>query len=321
MNTLVPVLENSPELAQKNNVLQAVSEISDFEVWLADFNNDNTSPTYRKGVEQFAETFNIQTLDDLKAVSNKHIVAFKKLLVQKGRANGTVNNRLSAVSSFYNYLIEQGILNHNPAVGIRRMKNDRDRVKSICLTPQEGGILMESPEGDGLQALRDRAILYVLFFTGCRESEICKLQVRDFFSEQGYFILDFKVKGGKRNRVAIQNTCADEIQRYVDASKHGWNKDSSLFLTVKNKYGAPPKELHRQTIISLWKKYALKVGLVGTSPHSARTTFITTALKNNCPIEHVQETVSHARTETTKMYDKREVRLEDSASFAVRYPR
>ncbi len=324
MSTFAAVSENvilDGKAVDKNgNALQAVENVSDFEIWLADFNNNNTSPTYRAGVEQFVKMFSIKDLEGLKVVSNKHIVAFKKLLVEEGRSNSTVNNRLSAVSSFYNYLIEQGALSHNPTVGIRRMKNERDRVKSICLSPQEGRRVIEAPEGSSLMAQRDRALLSVLFFTGCRESEICRLQVKDFFAEHGFFILEFKVKGGKRNRVALHNACAVEINRYLDMAGHAGDSDSPLFLPIKTKDKLSQRAFHRQSIIYIWNKYTRKAGIVGTSPHSARTTFITTALENNCPIEHVQSTVSHSRTETTKMYDKRKVRLQDSASFSVRYP-
>jgi integrase len=58
--------------------------------------------------------------------------------------------------------------------------------------------------------------------------------------------------------------------------------------------------------------------LDGVTPHSARATFITQALENNCPIEAVQKTVGHSQIKTTQMYDKRIARYRESASFAVR---
>lgn len=79
------------------------------------------------------------------------------------------------------------------------------------------------------------------------------------------------------------------------------------------------RKMSRRIIDYLFQKYAKIAVIDGITPHSARATFITQAMENNCPIEAVQKTVGHAQIKTTQMYDKRVAKYRESASFAVRY--
>ncbi|MFC1770458.1 tyrosine-type recombinase/integrase [Candidatus Margulisiibacteriota bacterium] len=138
--------------------------------------------------------------------------------------------------------------------------------------------------------MRDRAILAVLFFTGCRISELENLQVKDYYAEQGFNVLDFRIKGGKRNRIAIHPECATAIETYLYTLGHINDPESFIFLTIKRAYrNEPGTKMSRKTLTYLWTRYAKKSGIFGSTPHSARATFITTALENNCPIELVRK--------------------------------
>jgi integrase len=146
--------------------------------------------------------------------------------------------------------------------------------------------------------------------------------VKYFYEEQGFFVLDFWVKGGKRNRMAINQELQIALSRYLTEAGHENDQTSFLFLAVKSAYKAsdPKRKLSRRTIDHLFNKYARKAEITsGITPHSARATFIIQALENNCPIEAVQKTVGHAQVKTTQMYDKRTDKYRESASFVVRY--
>ena len=105
---------------------------------------------------------------------------------------------------------------------------------------------------------------------------------------------------------------------YLYVSGHLEEKKSPLFLAVQCsnlRRHLSPKQINRT-----FHKYALMVNLPeGVTPHTARATFITLALENNCPIEAVQRSVGHSLISTTQMYDKRLLRHRESASFAVHY--
>jgi integrase len=169
-----------------------------------------------------------------------------------------------------------------------------------------------------VHALRDRALLHVYFYTGCRVSEPCGLRIKHYSWDQGYRVLNFTVKGGKQNRVAIHPNCQAALDTYLAVAGHGGNPNEYLFRQVKHKRTGMP--MHRSTFDQVFRKYAVLAELPpGITPHAARATFITEALEKEHPAEAVQRTVGHAHISTTLAYDKREHHPRKSASFVVGY--
>lgn len=257
----------------------------------------------------------------MRRVTQAHVIAFKKYLLAQGYKPRTVNNRLTTISSLFNDLIANQEVQNNPAQGVRRLPINHDRVEAKTMTPDQVRAMLEAPDQKTLMGKRDYTILCVLFFTGCRVSEVTTLKVKDFYEEDGFDMLDFWVKGGKRNRLAVHPELASAVKVYLDAAGHGQDKDVFLFLPLRKAptTSNPKRKLARRSIDYLFQKYAKKVPIKDRTVHSARATFITQALENNCPIEHAQKSVGHAQLKTTQMYDKRRAKKRDSASFAVRY--
>lgn len=302
-------------------MVEKLKEIPEELLWKANFNSMNSIETYSRAIQQFLKFLEISTPQELRSITHAHVIAFKQHLQSEGYSSRTVNNRLSSISSLFNHLIDQQVVKINVAQGVKRMKINSERVEAKVMTPDEVRRLIESPDCKTLKGVRDRAILSTMFFTGCRISEVCSLQVKDYYEEQGFSILDFRVKGGKRNRLAINQELKITLDTYIERSGHRDNKESFLFLPVKTSSNdlEPIRKLGRRNIDHLFNRYAGKAGITGITPHSARATFITQALENNCPIEAVQKTVGHSQIKTTQMYDKRTARYRESASFAVRY--
>ena len=149
-------------------------------------------------------------------------------------------------------------------------------------------------------------------------SEVTTLQVKDCFEDAGYWVLDFLIKGGKRNRLAIHHELQRILLAYLAQSGHGAELESPLFLAVQRSERRKP--LNSQQVSQRFHRYAREAGLpLGVTPHRARAAFITEALDRKCPIEAVQASVGHRHIATTKMYDKRKLHYRESASLAVRY--
>lgn len=297
-------------------------------LWQANFNSEHTKSTYNGAVQEFMAFLGINGSSDLRKISRSHVVAYKNYLIEKDSKPSTVNNRLSALSSLFTHLLEQRLVESNPVVGVKRLKAEYSQVKSKCLTRQEARAMIEVPETTAkmipekkqLQRLRDRAIMHVFFFAGCRISELCNLRVGDYFEEKGYFILDFKLKGGKRNRVPINLEAKIAIEEYLTVAGHAEDQSLPLFRAIgTNKFTKPAACMGRMAVYRLWKRYSELAGISGSTPHSARTTFVSEAIENECPIEKVQKTVGHSQIKTTQMYCKREISYRESASFSVRY--
>ena len=310
-----------PGPQNKDTVLEAIKEVPEELLWKANFNSDNSIETYDKAIHSFLSFIGVNAPEALRDVEHGHVIAFKKFLQNEGHSPRTINNRLSAISSLFNHLIDKQVVKVNVAQGVRRMPVNADRVEAKVMTPSEVRKILDAPKTETLKGIRDKAILATLFYTGCRVSEVCTLKVKDFYREQGYHVLDFWIKGGKRNRLAVNQELQILINVYLRGAGHDRENDSYLFLPVRNAPNASDttRKLSRKTVDYLFKKYAKQAFLYGVTPHSARATFITQALENNCPIEAVQKTVGHSQIKTTQMYDKRRAKYRESASFAVRY--
>ena len=297
--------------------LQGVSEET---VWIENFSSACSKRTYRIAVEQFAGFFGMETPEQLRSVTGAHVIGFRNHLQEIGKSPRTVNNRLSALSSLFDHLVERQILRTNPVRSVKRMKINDDRVEARVLGPDEARRMLDSPDVSKFRGLRDRAVFGVLLFTGCRVSELCGLKVRDYYRERGFGIVDFRIKGGKRNRLAVNQELRIFLDEYLAEAVHGDGERLPLILPAnENGNFGRFRHISARQIGRIWGKYAKACGIEGTTPHSARATFITQALENNCPIEAVQRSVGHSRIETTRMYDKRTVKFRESASFAVRY--
>ena len=110
----------------------------------------------------------------------------------------------------------------------------------------------------------------------CRVSEPCGLKVRHFLQDQGYWVLDFTVKGGKRDRVAISVKCQLAIERDLERAGHGGDRGAFLFQHVKNPRANKP--MQRRQFDQLFRKYAkLAKVAAGNTPQSARAIFDTEA--------------------------------------------
>lgn len=165
-------------------------------VWLANFVSPRTQRTYQAAVQGFIAFHGLRSSDELRTIGQSHLIAWREYLIQSGASPRTVRNRLAAVSSLFRHLCERQVAARNPVTGVQRPRVNASRVEAAVLTPEQVRRLLHAPSEDTLQGIRDRAILHVLFYTGCRVSEVTHLKVQDFFEDAGYWVLDFIVKGG-----------------------------------------------------------------------------------------------------------------------------
>jgi site-specific recombinase XerD len=294
----------------------ALSILPEESVWLANFISPQTKRTYSVAVREFIRFHGFESREALYATKPAHLIAWREHLLKNGATAKTVRSRLAAVSSLFKHLCEHQLVPRNPAQAVKRPTTNQQRVEAPVLTAEQVRTLLELPDNETLKGKRDSAILHLLFYTGCRAAEVTTLKVRDFFEDGGYWVVDFRIKGGRRNRVAIHHELRRTLREYLDAAGHRDARGAPFFLSVRDTTrGLSSRDVHR-----LFTRYARKAELpVGVRPHSARATFITEALERKCPIESVQESVGHRHISTTKMYDKRKLSYRESASFVVQY--
>lgn len=290
--------------------------------WLMNQTSDRTKSTYLAALARCMADCRLQNVDELLALDRLGVQMWREHMARRGMKPRAINNRLSALSSLFADLYQKHLVASNPVQGVKRPKVASQKVVTPAFSREQVRRFLDAPDISTLTGCRDAALLHTFAYTGCRLSEPTTLRVGDFYESQGYFGLNFTVKGGKENWIAIHTELQLALRRYLAMSGHGNDKDAYLFqagrLSDRERSGRKP--LSRQSVDRIFRKYARKIGLTGAHRvHSFRATFITEALERDHPVEAVQQSVAHASVTTTLAYDQRGRHPRRSASFAVNY--
>lgn len=301
---------------------QSLAEVPPEVEWFANIENENTRRAYKTDVHDFMAFAGIRQAEEFRLVKRSHLIAWRKQLEVRSLEAATVRRKLSAVASLFDYLCECNAVPFNPADGVKRPNQGANEGKSPALGDAEAKAILEAPDACTLKGLRDRAILSVLLFHGLRRAELCSLAVGDVQSRRG--VMHFRVlgKGGKIRFVPVHPHSSQRISEYLERSGHGDKNDNALFRPVKNPSGTLEKSLTGHGIYKdVVRKYALQLGLDPSAVcvHGLRATAATNALDHEADIAKVQEWLGHASISTTKLYDRRKTKPEDSPTFKVSY--
>ncbi len=290
--------------------------------WFANIENANTRRAYRNDVREFMRFAGIHQAEEFRLVKRSHLIAWRKQLETRALQAATVRRKLSAVASLFDYLCECNAVPFNPADGVKRPNQGTNEGKSPALGDAEAKALLEAPASDTLKGLRDRAILSILLFHGLRRAELCSLAVGDLQSRRG--VMHFRVhgKGGKIRFLPVHPHSLQRISEYLERAGHGDKPDNALFRPVKNSAGGLDEALTGHGVYKdVVKKYARTLGLDpgAVCVHGLRATAATNALDHEADIAKVQEWLGHASIATTRLYDRRKTKPEDSPTFKVSY--
>jgi len=290
--------------------------------WLANIGNPRTRRAYQNHVGEFAGFVGIRNPDEFRDVTRAHVIAWRDELARKNHSPATIRAKLSALSSLFEYLCEKNSVAHNPVKGVKRPAADNNEGKTPAIGDGQARRLMEAPHLDSLKGKRDRAIIAVFLYHGLRREELCRLQVRDYHQRRD--VTHFRVRGkrGKVRHVPVHPKAQRLIHEYLEASGHGDDKKGPLFRPVRNNLTKDlSKPLDVDSVYKMLKGYAAQVSIDTEhfSPHSLRATAATNALEHEADIAKVQEWLGHANISTTRLYDRRASRPEDSPTFKVEY--
>lgn len=294
--------------------------------WFANLRNAKTRRAYQLDVKDFTAFVGIARPEDFRRVTRAHLIAWRQDLENRSLAPSTIRRKLAALSSLFEYLCERNAVGHNPVDGVKRPRaNNNNEGLTPALGDAQARALLEAPPAHTLKGQRDRAILATLLYHGLRRDELVKLRVRDLQQREGVLHVRVEGKGDKIRFLPVAAKAARLIQAYLDAAGHGEDLPGPLFRPVKNNTtGTLNKPLNPASVYQdVVRRYGQQVGINqavhGFCVHSLRATAATNALEHNADIAKVQEWLGHANIATTRLYDKRHHRPEDSPTFRVDY--
>jgi len=288
--------------------------------WFANLSNPSTRRAYETAVKDFMRFTGIARPEEFRAVTRAHIIAWRDDLVRHGLGGSTIRHRLASLASLFEYLCNKNAVTHNPVKGVERPRTESGEGNTPALGDHQARKLLAAPEADTIKSKRDRAILSTLLFHALRRDELCKLKVRDFrHTWKGVPHLRVSGKGGKTRYLPLHPGTNGLITDYLDAAGHGEDEAGALFRPIRNnRTGRLEQAITPDGIYKLVRAYSGQLGFeIGA--HALRATAATNALDHQADISKVQEWLGHANISTTRIYDHRRTRPEESPTFKVAY--
>ena len=317
---MVPGESRRLYLAQFARLVDVPPEVQ----WFANLGNVQTKRAYQGDLRAFMAFTGIIQPEEFHSVTRAHILARRAELGQQNLAAASIRRKLAALASLYDCLCECNAVTHNSVRSVKRPKAETGERRTLALGDAQARALLDAPPSDTLKGERDRAILSVLPYHALRREALTKLLVKDFNRKRrGVPHLRVQGKGGKLRYLPAHARSLRLVAEYLTASGHGGEADAPLSRRVRApKAGSLSTALTPGGVCSeIVLHYMKRIGITGENmgPHALRATAATSALEHNADIAKVQEWLGHTSISTTRVYDRRSFRTEDSPTFKVAY--
>ena len=264
---------------------------------------DNTLKSYRRDLRRYLSHLAGEGIDDISDIAESSVAGFLMALregdeVHRALSAGSAGRTVVAVRGFHKFAVREGLTQVDPAVAVRPPAPAKRLPKALPLSEIERILEAAGAPGTAL-AMRDRALLEVLYGTGARISETVGLDVDDLDLEQASVLL--RGKGGKERIVPVGSYAAEAVRAYLVRARpalSGVGKGvPAMFLNARG------GRLSRQSAWSVLAKVAERAGVTAeVSPHTLRHSFATHLLDGGADVRVVQELLGHASVTTTQVY-------------------
>ena len=256
----------------------------------------NTLLAYGSDLRQFFEWFEKHGSGSLNAVDLKLLSRYIEHMHERGLSSTSVARHLVAIKMFFRYLLLEGVLRESVADLLSSPKLWQHLPH--VLSPEMVNRLLAAPQASDRFMLRDRALLALLYATGCRASEVVNLKLRDVHLDETY--CRCMGKGNKERLVSLNPIACRAIAAYLSDERPllAGRSEAEELLISKSGRG-----LTRIMVWRLVKKYARRAGASDkVSPHTLRHSFATHMLAGGAEIRALQELLGHASIATTQIY-------------------
>ncbi|MCF7869532.1 MAG: site-specific tyrosine recombinase XerD [Candidatus Omnitrophica bacterium] len=255
----------------------------------------NSIKSYKTDLNKYKNYLDKLGRDNPRKVKREDISEFIFSL-RSSLSIGTISRILSSVKNFYQFLLREKIISHDPSSLIESPKLEK-KIPSF-LTSQEVIMVLKAPNLKNNRGIRARAILEVMYATGLRVSELVDLKTQHVNLEVGF--VKCKGKGSKERIVPLGNTANHFIKKYKQQARPGLLKEKeSVFLFLAQ----GGHKLSRQTVWKIIKTMVKKAKIKKkVSPHTLRHSFATHLIEGGADLRSVQEMLGHANITTTQIY-------------------
>lgn len=262
----------------------------------------NTIDAYRNdltGFLAFLKRGEVLTDTPDSCITRDAITGYIADLNDRRYAKATVARKVAAVKSFCGFLVDHGDLNTNPATQV-----DSPRAPKPVPKPMSTGevdlLLQEPKKYETPEAIRDAAMLELMYATGMRVTELVSLNMDSLHLTSPPVWVRCLGKGGKERTIPVHEQAVDALSRYLDDARPALLKARAHQALFVNRRG---ERLTRQGFWLILKGYAKSAGIDShVTPHTLRHSFATHLLRGGASVRDVQELLGHANVSTTQVY-------------------
>jgi integrase/recombinase XerD len=256
--------------------------------------SDNTLQSYRRDIVYYNKYLEGKKLNYVK-VKEEDIKEYLEYLQTVGKKASTVSRNLASIRSFYQYLIRNKKVKHDPTMNIQSPKIEK-RAPSV-LTTKEVELLLNQPKNVDLKGTRDKAMLEFAYATGMRVTEIISLDIDNVNLEEGYVVCK---TGSKERNIPLGSLSLKALKEYVEEARPLLIKDENnkaLFVNING------QRLTRQGFWKIVKYYKEQAHITkDITPHVLRHSFATHLLQNGADLKAIQTMLGHSDISSTQVY-------------------
>ena len=259
-------------------------------------NSPNTVESYSRDLRRFVEYAAMKRVPGPGGVSRPLLRDFLFTLKDLGLAPATIRRQVSALHTYFGFLVGEGALVDDPSDRLETPK--RGRTLPDVLSVVEVESLLAAPTPDEPLGWRDRALLELGYGAGLRVSELCGLTVGDLLLSEG--LVRVFGKGNKERLVPIGRKVVGAVSVYLNTLRPTLDRGGSQGRVLLNARGAP---LSRVGAWGILKRLTRRAGITKrVTPHTLRHSFATHLLEGGADLRAVQEMLGHADLSTTQIY-------------------
>jgi len=251
----------------------------------------NTISAYAADLERFTAW-----TGDAGEVDSERLRAYVDSLYAAGLAGRSIARHITTLRNFFAFLVQEGSLETDPTA-ILALPRQWQTIPKF-LNREEIERLIAAPAADTAQGLRDRAMIELLYATGLRVSELCRIHTTDI--EPGLGVVRVTGKGNKQRIVPVGGAALQAVDLYLREGRGILSKGrTSPYLFVTRRGGC----LNRKSFWKLLGAYGRKAGIARElTPHVLRHSFATHLLEGGADLRSVQTMLGHADISTTQIY-------------------
>ena len=259
----------------------------------------NTRISYKNDILQFL-VFLEKNKKKINEITSIDIEKFTSKFTTQGLEKSTISRKMSALSHFFIFLLEENMIKRNPINELDLPKQIK-KLPKILSVDQVEKLIKSSREDQSINGIRLNTMIEILYATGIRVSELVEMKLSATYAEKNFLLV--QGKGNKERLVPISENTEDKIKDYLKIRNEFINNDTEskwLFPSKQSSKGHITRQRFNQLLQTLCER--VNLNNIKISPHKLRHAFATHLLANGVDLRSLQQMLGHADISTTQIY-------------------